>query len=113
MRMTREMPRYEDLPVFEKTGEAHAWGVFRPGDQLGTVNLLTPERVLAAAHLVRKGRVINLNLPLNEPDPYPGGRPRYKHHIYTTRNGRDDSVDDFYLQGSSQWDALRHFRYRE
>jgi hypothetical protein len=110
----RQPPLYQDLPVFEKTGDAHAWGVWGPDDQLGAVNLLTPERVLAAARLVRKGKVINLNLPLNEPNPpLIEGRKLYEHHISTTRTGRDDSLDRFYLQASSQWDSLRHVRYRE
>jgi len=29
------------------------------------------------------------------------------------RGGRDDYVDNFAMQGSSQWDGLRHVRYRE
>ena len=29
------------------------------------------------------------------------------------RLGRDDSLDNFALQGSTQWDGLRHVRYRE
>ncbi|MCE2488067.1 MAG: hypothetical protein J4F42_21340, partial [Desulfurellaceae bacterium] len=29
------------------------------------------------------------------------------------RGGRDDYVDNFAMQGSSQWDSLRHIRYRE
>ncbi len=62
-----DLPSYNELPVFEKTGERHAWGVFGAGDQLGTINLLTPERVVAASKLVRTGRVINLSLPLNFP----------------------------------------------
>lgn len=111
---THRIPRYEELPVFEKTGDAHAWDVWGKGDQLGAINLLTPDRVAAAARLVRTGQVINLNLPLNQPDPpLAGSRGRYQHHIYVNRGGRDDSLDNFYLQFSSQWDGLRHIRYRE
>jgi len=29
------------------------------------------------------------------------------------RGGRDDYVDNFAMQGSSQWDSLRHIRFRE
>lgn len=110
-----ELPRYADLPAFEKTGEKHAWGVFGPGDQLGTINLLTPERVLAAARLVRKGRVINLNLPLNFPTTLYQGETRsgYRHRMSVNRGGRDDLLDNFAMQGSTQWDGLRHVRYRE
>jgi kynurenine formamidase len=110
-----DLPRYADLPSFEKTGERHAWGVFGPGDQLGTVNLLTPERVLAASKLVRRGRVINLSLTLDTPRTLYHGETRsgYRHNMSVGRAGRDDTLDNFALQGSSQWDGLRHVRYRE
>lgn len=110
-----ELPRYEDLPAFEKTGERYAWGAFGEGDELGTVNLLTPERVAGAARLVQYGRVINLSLPLNIPTTLYHGETRagYRHNISTNRGGRDDTVDNFAMQGSSQWDGLRHVRYRE
>ncbi len=110
-----ELPRYADLPRFEKTGERHAWGVFGADDQLGTVNLLSQERVLNAARLVRKGRVINLSLPLNTPTTLYHGETRsgYKHRMTVNRAGRDDVLDNFAMQGSTQWDGLRHVRYRE
>jgi kynurenine formamidase len=110
-----DLPAYADLPAFEKTGERHAWGVFGAGDQLGTINLLTPERVAAAARLVRRGAVINLSLPLDFPSTLYRGETRsgYKHRMSVNRGGRDDVLDNFALQGSSQWDGLRHIRYRE
>lgn len=108
------IPLFRDLPQVGQTGERQAWEVFGAGDQLGTVNLLTPERVKGAAGLVRTGRVINLSLPLNFPITLYGGfRTGYRHHIEINRGGRDDCVDNFAMQGSSQWDSLRHIRYRE
>jgi len=109
------LPPYSQLPAFEKTGERHAWGAFGDGDQLGTINLLTPERVLAASKLVRKGSVINLSLPLDFPKTLYHGETRsgYTHRMTTNRGGRDDVLDNFAMQGSSQWDGLRHVRYRE
>jgi kynurenine formamidase len=110
-----DLPNYNDLPAFEKTGERYAWGVFGEGDELGTINLLTPERVLSASRLVKKGSVINLSLPLDTPTTLYHGRTRsgYRHNITVNRGGRDDTLDNFALQGSSQWDGLRHIRYRE
>lgn len=112
--MSTSFPRYEDLPRFEGEDERHAWGVFGADDDLGTVNHLTPERVRDAAGLIRTGRVISLTLPLNEPSPslFPG-RPTYVHRQEVNRGGRDDALDGFQLQGSSQWDGLRHVRYRQ
>ena len=60
------LPKFSQLPLVGQTGERHTWGVFGKDDQLGTVNLLTPERVKRAATLVRTGKVINLSLPLTD-----------------------------------------------
>ncbi|MDT7554848.1 MAG: hypothetical protein QOI16_3384, partial [Pseudonocardiales bacterium] len=107
-------PKYRDLPIIEATGEHHAWDHFGRDDQLGTVNFLTPERIRAAAAEVHDGLVVNLSLPLNLPDPpMAGGRGQFHHTVLRSRSGRDDYVDGFYLQGSSQWDGLQHIRYRE
>lgn len=110
-----KLPRYQDLPLIEGTQDRHAWGVFGKKDQLGTINLLTPEKVKQAAALVRKGRVFNLSLPLNVPSPpFSAERHTYRHTIFQlNRNSKDDFVDGLYLQASSQWDSLRHMRYRE
>ena len=108
------LPKFSQLPLVGQTGERHTWDVFGRGDQLGTINLLTPDRVKRAATLVRTGKVINLNLPLNFPITLYGGfRSGYRHHIEVNRGGRDDYVDNFAMQGSSQWDSLRHIRFRE
>ncbi|MBI3300758.1 MAG: cyclase family protein [Deltaproteobacteria bacterium] len=108
------LPKFSQLPVVGQTGERSTWGVFGKDDQLGTVNLLTPEQVKRAATLVRTGKVINLSLPLNFPITLYGGfRTGYRHHIEVNRGGRDDYVDNFAMQGSSQWDSLRHIRFRE
>lgn len=112
--MSDDFPRFAELPKFEGEDERHAWGVFGADDDLGTVNHLTPERVRDAAALIRAGRVINLSLPLDEPSPpLFAGRPAYAHRKEIGRGGRDDSLDSFQLQGSSQWDGLRHVRYRQ
>jgi kynurenine formamidase len=39
------------------------WGRFGPGDELGTLNFITPARVLAAAGLVRSGLVVSCAPP--------------------------------------------------
>lgn len=108
------LPRYTELPTIAKTGEHHNWGVFGDDDQIGTINLLTTNRVKAAAGLVSEGEVVDLSLPLNLPDPpLSTGRKGYKHTVDKRRTGRDDVLDGFYPQGSTQWDSLQHIRYRE
>lgn len=109
------LPTYAELPVIPVTGDRHCWGVFGTDDQLGTINLLTPERVRRAIGLVRRGQVFNLSLPLDQPyPPLVWGRQRYRHTILSPdRNARDDVLDNFYPQFSTQIDGLRHIRYRE
>jgi kynurenine formamidase len=107
------LPEFDELPKIEKLGLRHAWNAFGAGDELGTVNLLTPERVLGAARLVRTGEVINLSVPLDAIDPPLYARELMKHTIFPVdRNTLDDRLD-FFPQSSSQWDGLRHVRARE
>jgi kynurenine formamidase len=109
-----ELPAYDDLPEIAGLGVRHAWDVFGREDVLGSVNLLTAERVAAAARLVRTGRRIPLDLPLDLPDPPLFGRRPFEHVVFAlSRNEMDDRVDDFHLQGSTQWDGLNHVRCRE
>ncbi len=42
-----------------------SWGRWGADDELGALNLLTQDRVAAAARLVRSGIVVSLSLPLN------------------------------------------------
>ncbi len=108
-----KVPAYRDLPLVPDTDERHAWDVFGKDDNLGTINWLTPDHVLESSKLIKTGKVINLDLPLDQPYRPRGseGRTTYEHHIYRTQGGGDDSLDGFYLQASSQFDALTHVRF--
>jgi kynurenine formamidase len=106
----REFPDYDAL--FQRSGAERgtAWGLWGPGDELGTINLLTPERVVRAAALVRSGKRFNLDYPVNAFEPFPTGT-RYAagHHMFANNpHHRDDYLDSFYLQSSSHIDSLRH-----
>ena len=101
-----DLPAYRDLP------NKRSWGLWGDDDELGCLNLLTPERVAAAARLVHKGAVYALNLRIDRPDPPLYGRGAVKHTITGEGgNGRDDYLDNFWPQASSQWDSLRHIRH--
>ena len=114
MRIVGDLPSFDDLPEVPGLGLRHAWGVFGDDDRVGTVNLLTAVRVRTAAGCVRSGEVVSLDLPLDLPDPPLFGRQPYRHHVFAlNRNEMDDRVDNFHLQGSTQWDALGHVRCRE
>lgn len=107
----RSIPEYRDLPRDENDLYPNAWGVFGSEDQLGTLNHLTPARVLNALSSVKTGRVINLNLPLdffNPPLISHRGIP--KHEIFGLNEfHRDDRIDNFFPQAGTQIDGLRHF----
>ena len=56
-------PRWKHRP------EGSTWGDCGPDDQLGRLNLLTPEKVKQGVAEVREGLAFCLSLPLD----YPGG----------------------------------------
>lgn len=117
--MNKPAARYVQRP------QGSNWGDFGPDDQIGRLNLLTPERVVRAAAEVRAGLSFCLSLPLD----LPGGsewNPRRRPPVLrpTVRNGKsnigyqmrqddphltdvlcDDSVT-LYTQYSTQWDSL-------
>ena len=64
---------------WRQTPPGSTWGDFRPDDQLGRLNLLTPEKVKQGLAEVKDGLSFCLSLPLN----YPGEallNPRRKEH---------------------------------
>jgi kynurenine formamidase len=107
------LPRYRDLPVDPSKPAGSAWGVFGDDDEVGTINLLTPERVRRGAALVRKGSVFSLNWDVELPDPPVLGRHPMRHHYVDLKPGTDDYYDGFYPQASSQWDSLCHMAHPE
>ena len=114
-------------PRWTRRPEGSTWGDWGPDDQLGRLNLLTPQKVLQGIAEVKTGRNFCLSLPLD----YPGGavlNPR-RHPpelMPTQREGRanmavplrcydptalDVLCDDrvlMTLQYSTQWDTLAH-----
>ena len=105
------LPSYKDLPVKADAPAGSAWGLFGDEDQLGTLNLLTPERVAGAAKLVRKGATFPLNLRIDEPNPPMFGRGSPRQHLEVGPVSRDDYLDNFWPQASSQWDSMRHIMH--
>jgi hypothetical protein len=45
------------------------WGRWGPNDEIGTLNFTTPEDIVSAAQLVKKGKVISLALNYDERGP--------------------------------------------
>lgn len=106
------IPAYDDLPRLEEAGIRHAWDVFGPEDVLGTLNHLTPERVLAALAGVRQGIRIGLDLGTHVIDPPLFGRRPMVHNIIESGPVVDERLDAFHPQGGTQWDGFGHYRIR-
>ena len=106
--------------------EGANWGDFGPDDQLGRLNLITPERRRAAAAEVREGLAFCLSLPLDcprqqfNPRRFPpahgwsmrGDDPVVNYPYARVFPGMQETVCDdratLSLQYSTQWDALCH-----
>ena len=76
-------PTFRQLPLDPSHPPHSAWGVWGKDDRLGTLNHLTPERVVEAARQVRSGVRIRLDLPLKQNFLRPGFRPSPVHEIYS------------------------------
>jgi len=114
MSLPERLPTFDELPIKPDYPPHSAWGVFGDDDQIGTLNLLTPERVAAAARLALHGQVFALNLELEQPNPPLFNRSALRHTVNRRRkNVFDDIYDNFNTQSSSQWDGLRHCGHRQ
>jgi kynurenine formamidase len=97
-------PPYAELP------DGCAWDLLDP--DLGSLALLTPERVAEAARLVRTGKRFSLDLPIDQPNPPFFGREPVQHTVFDYSDTvLDDRLDNFFPQGSTQWDAFSHFAH--
>jgi len=106
--------------VGSEPGVHNNWGRFGDLDQIGTANHLTPERIAAAAALVKTGKRFSLALPIGQPTP--GGYRSEPLHFYgmaagdgvlgSGRGGARYPVSDDYivmaLQASTQLDGFGH-----
>lgn len=108
---------------FRTTGRRVSnWGRWGPDDERGTVNHITPERLVAAAKLIKAGKVFDLGIPFDGDGPQPGGGRINPVRLMSETGagqvfpGAFRYADDFVfmpLQGASQWDGLAHVFYDE
>ncbi|CAK7207382.1 hypothetical protein SEUCBS139899_010192 [Sporothrix eucalyptigena] len=106
-----EVPTFHQLPLDPAHPPHAAWGVWGPADQLGTLNHLTHDRVVAAAKEVCSGVRISLNLPLKQSFLRPEFRPSPVHEVYSIGENMHDDRIHFNTQTSSQWDGFGHCGY--
>ena len=91
------------------------WGTWGPDDQLGTLNWITPEKIVAAARLVKQGKVFSLSQPLQADEPAWTGRFMRLAMERTAQNASKEPglnyADSYYIgftSFASHWDALSH-----
>jgi kynurenine formamidase len=103
------------------------WGRWGKDDERGTLNFITPARVLEACALPRSGRVISCALPFDQKGPQSGLAGRHNPIHMMLADGGDalagaqeflpggfQYADDAVLmplQCGTQWDALSHVFY--
>jgi hypothetical protein len=105
-----QWPSFDSLPLDPNGPPGNAWGLFGPRDQLGMLNLLTPEVVAAAAKEIQQGLRISLDWPLNKPSLPTFTRKQFEHRIiHEEQTPMNDDVVHFNTQSSTQWDGFRHF----
>ena len=104
-------PDFDELLQREGPLAGTSWGLF-PNATRGTPSFITPQAVLEAKNSIRTGAIFGLDYPADAFDPgmsLKRGAPR--HTIYSSHPAhRDDYLDGYYLQGSTQIDGLRHRR---
>lgn len=91
------------------------WGRWGPEDELGMLNLLTPDRVLDAVRLVKTGKVYNLAVPLEKDGPqFPTFHKTWRVTYYRNDpspggGGVADDVVMMETHSGTHLDALGHF----
>ena len=112
-----------DTRIDELTRELSNWGRWGDEDELGTLNLITPEKRLQAAACVRSGTVLSLGLELRADLPQPPGSGRLNPQHLMTETGSDaaarddvsgysDDVLAMSVHAATHWDALSHVFHR-
>lgn len=109
--------------IYKAAEELSNWGRWGPDDQIGTLNLITPDDIRNASNLIKKGKTFALGLPLDEKiqSGLFGGRWNPIHTMLATGTDAaagnqdigaylryaDDAIN-MPCQASTQWDALAH-----
>ena len=103
------------------------WGKWGADDQIGTLNYITPQKLIDASQLVKQGKVVSLAIPFDDKGPQTGSFGRFNPIHFMLQDGGDISVgaqdhipnlqytDDAVtmpLQCATQWDALAHILYQ-
>lgn len=114
----------QENPAIYPHDEMNNWGKWGADDERGATNYITPETIVEAAKLIRKGRTFSLAIPIERGAPvFPTRNPPHHYMVATgtaalhrpNPNSSNVAFTDDYitmpLQGSTQWDSLAHAFY--
>lgn len=102
------------------------WGRWGPDDELGALNFIDGDTVVAAARLVRRGVVLSLAMPYDDTGPQSGYLGRTNPRLTMLQDGGDvalgaqdhiaglryaDDAISMPLQSGTHWDAFSHVFY--
>ena len=109
--------------VLELARRYRTWGEWGDDDEIGALNRVTPEHIVSAARLVRRGKVFSLSIPFDTNGPQTGSFGRVNPLHFMTADGGDSHTgtqdafpeirwaDDAVFLGmhaATHWDALAH-----
>lgn len=122
------MPKHFSMDDVKALADKYKnWGRWGDDDQLGTLNYITPQKIVDASGLVTQGKVLSLAIPFDDNGPQTGSFGRFNPIHFMLQDGGDVSIgaqdhlpniqytDDAVtmpLQCATQWDALAHILYR-
>lgn len=106
------LPTFAELCSRPDVPQPSTWGLFGADDDVGALNVLGPPEVQRGVAAARRGSVFSLDHPIGRFDsPH---RPPAVHTVVDLGRGwRDDRLDNFYLQQTSQVDGLGHVAHHE
>jgi kynurenine formamidase len=102
------------------------WGKWGPNDEIGTLNYVTPDKIVEASREIKIGQVYSLSILFGPSGPQTGRFNRFNPIHLMIATGTDASLgyqdplkihyaDDIVtmpLQCATQWDALSHIFYK-
>ncbi len=111
--MERKVPTNEEVLAYLR--QSRNWGRWGDDDQLGTVNMVTPEKRLAAAKLVKSGRAVSLSREYPKTPAPNNPQPALHYMRYLSVGEQAGFYGDFYgisYHGvaTTHIDALCHVR---
>jgi kynurenine formamidase len=118
--MTQQSEKYDLDYIRSMCQKLSNWDKWGPDDEKGTINYITPEKIVQAAGLVRQGKAFSLAIPFDRNGPQRPGAgtlPRFNPIHWMIADGGDveagvataaDDAITMPLQSGTQWDSLAH-----